>query len=154
MNNLFFHTDEHEDQNMIKLEVNLDDTTGEWLGYVIDLLFESGANDVYYTPIYMKKNRPGVLLNVLCDKKYLDKIKQIIFKETTTLGLRYYFLNVHRLERRFSKLHTPWGEITVKLGIYQGDVVQCAPEYEDCKRIARENKVALKDVYQFVWKNI
>lgn len=111
---------EHIDHDMIKIEVNLDDISGEWLGYVMDLLFQAGANDVFYTPIYMKKNRPGVLLQVLCSIELLDSMENILFQETTTLGIRYYPLTVHRMERKFIKVSTQWGDVAVKQGIYKG----------------------------------
>ncbi|MGM0876381.1 MAG: nickel insertion protein [Bacillota bacterium] len=145
---------EHIDDEMVKMEVNLDDVSGEWLGYVMDLLFEAGANDVFYTPIYMKKNRPGILLQLLTSRHKLDKMKEILFKETTTLGVRYYPLTVHRLERKFKGVSTEWGTVTVKIGFYEGQVVQRAPEYEECKEIARLHKVPLKKVYEQVWKQI
>ncbi|MFD1779524.1 nickel insertion protein [Fredinandcohnia salidurans] len=145
---------EHIDSEMIKLEVNLDNMSGEWLGYVMDLLFHAGANDVYYTPIYMKKNRPAVLLQLLCSKSKLDKMKDILFSETTTLGVRYYPLSVHRLERTFTEVITKWGKVTVKEGIFEGESVQKSPEYEDCRRIAEENGIPLKKVYEEVWKEI
>jgi pyridinium-3,5-bisthiocarboxylic acid mononucleotide nickel chelatase len=145
---------EHIDDEMIKMEVNLDDISGEWLGYVMDLLFEAGANDVFYIPIYMKKNRPGILLQILCSFKKIDKMKDILFKETTTLGVRYYPLTVHRMERRFQKVLTQWGSITVKEGIYDGQVIQRAPEFEECKKIAELYNIPLKKVYEQVWKEI
>jgi pyridinium-3,5-bisthiocarboxylic acid mononucleotide nickel chelatase len=145
---------EHLDDGMIKMEVNLDDIPGEWLGNVMDLLFEAGANDVFYTPIYMKKNRPGVLLQLLCSAQKLDKMKEILFTETTTLGVRYYPLTVHRLERSFTKVETKWGAVTVKEGIFNGQVVQRAPEFEECKSISREYQVPLKKVYEQVWKRL
>ncbi|MEH7239100.1 nickel insertion protein [Bacillus sp. JJ1562] len=145
---------EHIDEGMIKLEVNLDNMSGEWLGYVMDLLFDAGANDVYYTPIYMKKNRPAVLLQLLCSKSKLEKMKEILFSETTTLGLRYYPLTVHRLERIFSDVMTQWGKVTIKEGIFEGESIQKSPEYEDCRKIAVENDVPLKKVYEEVWKEI
>lgn len=141
---------EHIDSDMIKLEVNLDDTSGEWLGYVMDLLLQHGANDVYYTPIYMKKNRPGVLLQLLCSASLLEHMKEIVFRETTTLGIRYYPLNVHRLEREFVKVVTELGEVTVKIGYYQGKVMQWAPEYEECKQLAQQYQLPLKEVYDIV----
>jgi pyridinium-3,5-bisthiocarboxylic acid mononucleotide nickel chelatase len=144
----------HIDEEMFKMEVNLDDISGEILGYLMDLLIESGANDVYYTSIYMKKNRPGILLQLLCSGENLDKMKQILFTETTTLGVRYYPLTVHRTERRFRKVSTKWGEVTVKEGIYGGQVIQCSPEYEECKKIAEHHKVPLKKVYEQVWKQL
>lgn len=146
------HNNEHIDDEMIKMEVNLDDVSGEWLGYVMDLLFDAGANDVFYTPIYMKKNRPGVLLQLLSSRHKLDKMKEILFKETTTLGVRYYPLTVHRLERKFKIIETEWGPVTVKEGYHAGDLVQRAPEYEECKEIAKQHNVPLKQVYEQVWK--
>ncbi|MGG3280543.1 nickel insertion protein [Paenibacillus solani] len=142
---------EHIDHDMVKMEVNFDDIPGEWLGYVMDLLFESGANDVYYTPIYMKKNRPGTLLQLLCSKDSVDQMKDILFRETTTLGVRYYPLTVHRLERTFEKVSTEWGEVTVKTGMHDGQNVQWAPEFEDCKKIAEKHGIPLKRVYEQVW---
>jgi len=141
---------EHVDDQMYKLEVNLDDIPGEWLGYVMDLLLNSGANDVYYTPIFMKKNRPGTLLQLLCSIDKLDAMKDILFRETTTLGIRYYPLTVHRLEREYEQVETEWGIVTVKKGFHNGQLVQWAPEYEDCKAIATEYQIPLKDVYAAV----
>ncbi|MDL4842376.1 nickel pincer cofactor biosynthesis protein LarC2 [Aquibacillus rhizosphaerae] len=143
---------EHVDDQMIKMEVNLDDMSGEWLGYVMDILFEAGANDVFYTPIYMKKNRPGVLLQLLCSKQSMEQMKSILLKETTTLGIRYYPLTVHRMERAFIKVETEWGPVTVKQGINNEEVFQSSPEYEDCKAIAKKHNIPLKKVYEQVWK--
>lgn len=134
------------------MEVNLDNISGEWLGYVMDLLFESGANDVFYTPIYMKKNRPGVLLQLLCHKGKLPVMKDILFKETTTLGIRYYPLTVHRLERMFYEVRTKWGPVKLKVGMHEGKAVQKTPEYEDCRKIAQLHDIPLKKVYEEVWK--
>lgn len=145
------HNNEHLDDGMIKMEVNLDDVSGEWLGYVMELLFEAGANDVFYTPIFMKKNRPGVLLQLLTSQHKVDKMKEILFKETTTLGVRYYPLTVHRLQRKFRSVETTWGPVTVKEGYFEGKLVQRAPEYEECKKIAEINHIPLKRVYEHVW---
>jgi len=145
---------EHVDDGMLKVEVNLDDAPGEWLGYVMELLFEAGANDVFYTPIYMKKNRPGVMLQLLCRRENLDSLQTILFRETTTLGVRYYPLTVHRLGRRYVTVETEWGAVTVKEGLLDGEVVQRAPEYEECRAIARAHRVPLKQVYEAVWKRL
>jgi uncharacterized protein (DUF111 family) len=145
---------EHIDHEMFKMEVNLDDISGELLGYVMDLLIESGANDVYYTSIYMKKNRPGTLLQLLCSQENLEKMKKILFTETTTLGVRYYPLAVHRLERRFRTVTIKWGTVTVKEGIYDGQVIQSSPEFEECKKIAEQNNIPLKKVYEEVWMQL
>ncbi|WP_066151141.1 nickel insertion protein [Halalkalibacter krulwichiae] len=139
---------------MVKMEVNLDDIPGEWLGYVMDLLFEQGANDVFYTPIYMKKNRPATLLQLLCSQDNVRKMEDILFRETTTLGIRYYPVTVHRLERQFRKVLTQWGPITVKEGIYKGEIVQRSPEFEDCKKVADVYQLPIKKVYEQVWKQI
>lgn len=138
----------------MKMEVNLDDITGEWLGFVMDRLFEAGANDVFYTPIYMKKNRPGILLQLLCSSQALSKIKGILLQETTTLGIRYYPITVHRMERRFIKVETEWGPVTVKQGISKGEIFQSSPEYDDCKNIAEKHHIPLKQVYESVWKQL
>lgn len=145
---------EHVDREMFKVEVNLDDISGEILGYVMDLLIEAGANDVYYTPIYMKKNRPAILLQLLCAKSKLNHMKNILFNETTTLGIRYYPLTVHRMQRIFRKITTKWGEVTVKEGILEGEVIKHSPEYEECKQIAKSHRIPLKKVYEEVWKQL
>ncbi|RCW76726.1 hypothetical protein DFR57_1021 [Saliterribacillus persicus] len=143
---------EHVDSEMLKVEVNLDDTPGEWLGYVMDKLFEAGANDVYYTPIYMKKNRPAVLLQLLCSEDKLDDMKEILLSETTTLGFRYYPLHVFRMERSTRVIDTKWGPVTLKEGWQDGKVIKASPEYEDCRKLAEKNQIALKDIYQAVWE--
>lgn len=144
----------HIDDAMFKIEVNLDDISGEILGYVMDLLIEGGANDVYYTPIYMKKNRPAILLQLLCSSSKIETMKHILFTETTTLGIRYYPLTVHRMERTFRKVSTKWGDVTVKEGLLGGQVIKSSPEYEECKKIAEDFQVPLKTVYEEVWKRL
>jgi pyridinium-3,5-bisthiocarboxylic acid mononucleotide nickel chelatase len=148
----FQHVEEHIDDQMIKMEVNLDDMPGEWLGHLMDKLFEIGANDVYYTHIYMKKNRPAILLQVLFDQSLVEVMKATIFSETTTFGIRYYPIDVHRLARRFYTVQTIWGDVRIKQGLHQGTVIQNSPEYEDCLKISEKYKIPLKDVYYHVWK--
>lgn len=143
---------EEVDSQTIKIEVNLDDADGELLGYVMEKLLEAGARDVFYSPIYMKKNRPAVMLQVLCANGQLQEMSRLIFAETTTLGLRSYPLTVHRLQRRFRTLASPWGAIRVKEGLLEGKVVQQSPEYEDCRRAAKQHRVPLKEVYREVWR--
>ncbi|MBO8171807.1 MAG: DUF111 family protein [Bacillaceae bacterium] len=148
----FNHGQEHQDPGMWKLEVNLDDMTGEQMGYVLDILLENGANDAYYTPIVMKKNRPAYMLTVLVSEQKKKPMVDILFRETTTLGVRYYPVEVHRLERKSIPVKTDWGEVQVKIGVFQGEIVQYAPEYDDCIRIARERGIPLKKVYEIVKK--
>jgi pyridinium-3,5-bisthiocarboxylic acid mononucleotide nickel chelatase len=94
------------------------------------------------------------LLQLLCSLENINKMKEILFKETTTLGVRYYPLTVHRLERVFNKVETEWGPVTVKEGILNGQVVQRAPEYEECKALAQRHDIPLKKVYERVWKEL
>lgn len=139
---------EHKDSDMVMVETNLDDMPGEWMGYVLDLLFENGAKDAYYTPIFMKKNRPAQKLSVLIAAGNLEKISRLLFQETTTLGIRYYSVTCHRLEREYIQVNLgDWGEVSVKIGKQDGKLVQIAPEYEDCARVARLHQVPLKHVY-------
>lgn len=139
---------EHIDDQMLKIEVTLDDMNPEFYGYIMDELFKLGVNDVYIDQIIMKKNRPGQVLNVLCSKKIKDEIVSFLFKETTTLGIRYTPYTVHRLERDFVAIQTEWGTIDVKIGIYKGEIVQIAPEYDQCVKIARLKNVPVKYVYE------
>ena len=102
----------------------------------------------------MKKNRPGVLLQLLCNRGKLGTIREVLLKETTTLGIRYYPLTVFRAERTFRQVQTEWGPVTVKEGMYDGQVIQRAPEFEECKNIASTYKIPLKKVYEQVWKQL
>jgi pyridinium-3,5-bisthiocarboxylic acid mononucleotide nickel chelatase len=146
---------EHIDEHMLMVETNLDDMSGEWMGYVLDRLFELGVKDAFYTPIYMKKNRPAQKLSVLIDQKDLVQVKAFLFRETTTLGIRYYSVACHRLERSFIKvLLAGLGEVAVKIGRNEGAVVQISPEYEDCQLIARRAKIPLKEVFEQVKEQV
>lgn len=144
----------HIDDEMMKIEVNLDDISSEILGYVMELLLEAGANDVYYTPIYMKKNRPAVLLQLLCATSKLETMKKLLFRETTTLGIRYYPITVDRMARSFKKVSTKWGEVTVKEARLDGEIVKSSPEYEECKSIAEQFGVPLQQVFDEVRKQV
>lgn len=147
---MFQHRTEHTEEGMVLIQTNLDDMNPEWCSYVMDRLFEAGANDVYWIPIVMKKGRPGFMLNVLCSEERLTEMEDVIFHETTTLGLRYLRADCHRLGRAFVKVDTPWGPITVKTGTYKGELVQAAPEFKECEQAARAHGVALKEVYEEV----
>lgn len=129
------------------LETNLDDLPAEVIGYCYDLLLQAGALDVYSTPIFMKKNRPGVLLSVIAGESSLPALEEILFRETTTLGIRRYPVSRHKLNRKPCTVSTPWGLVQGKLGWLEGRPPVFAPEYEDCARVAREHKVALREVF-------
>jgi hypothetical protein len=134
------------------LETNLDDTTGEVIGYCTTKLWEAGALDVYSTSIQMKKNRPGVLLSVLCPSEKIEKIERILFRETGTLGVRRWPVSRHKLERRQHLVETEWGPIEGKLGWIEGQAPSFSPEFEACQRVAAEKGVPLKAVYDAAQK--
>ncbi len=130
------------------LEANLDDLNPQVFGYVMDRLLENGALDVFGVPVQMKKNRPGMLLTVLCQPEHTAKLIDLIFRETTTLGVRRRDENRQILQRKWASVATRWGDVRVKVGSMNGTVTNYAPEYEDCRRIAAEQHVALKEVMQ------
>ena len=105
----FNHRLEHTDEDMLLIQANLDNMNPEFTSYVTDRLFELGANDVYWVPIIMKKGRPGLMLNVLMHEDQLERIENVIFSETTTLGIRYLRTACHRLGREFIKVETQLG---------------------------------------------
>jgi uncharacterized protein (TIGR00299 family) protein len=132
------------------LETNLDDLPAEVVGYCFDLLFAAGALDVFSTPIFMKKNRPGVLLSVLAPLEVLPALEAILFRETMTFGIRRYPVTRHKLQRKPCTVATPWGPVQGKLGWLDGRPPIFTPEYEDCARVARQHNLALRDVYTAV----
>jgi pyridinium-3,5-bisthiocarboxylic acid mononucleotide nickel chelatase len=128
------------------LEANLDDLNPQVFGYVMDRLLDEGALDAFAVPVQMKKNRPGALLTVLCKPNDADVLTQIIFAETTTLGVRRREEVRRTLARRWENVRTPWGEVRIKIASMNGTVTNYAPEYEDCRRLAAEHHVPLKQV--------
>ncbi len=130
------------------LEANLDDLNPQVFGYVMDRLLEEGALDVFGMPVQMKKNRPGTLLTVLCKPEDAGKLTQLVFAETTTLGVRHRDEQRQTLARRWVSVTTSWGDVRMKIASMNGTVTNYAPEYEDCRRIAAENHVPLKTVMQ------
>jgi hypothetical protein len=130
------------------LEANLDDLNPQVFGYMMERLFEEGALDAFGMPVQMKKNRPGTLLTVLCEPDDASKLTQLIFTETTTLGVRRRDEQRHTLARRWENVQTQWGEVRIKIASMNGTVTNFAPEYEDCKKIAGEHRVPLKNVIQ------
>jgi uncharacterized protein (TIGR00299 family) protein len=130
------------------LEANLDDLNPQVFGYVMDRLLEEGALDVFGMPVQMKKNRPGTLLTVLCKPEDAEKLAQLIFSETTTLGVRRREESRQTLARRWESVRIEWGEVRIKIASMNGTITNYAPEYEDCRRIAAEHHVPLKTVMQ------
>jgi len=130
------------------LETNIDDMNPQFYDYLMERLFEKGAMDVFLTPIQMKKNRPATMLTVLCPPEREAEILPILFSETTTLGVRVSHMERYCLNREWHEVKTPYGTVRVKVASLQGSVQTAEPEYEDCKRLAREKQVPIKQVYQ------
>ena len=141
-----------------KLETNIDDCTGEALGYVMERLMAAGARDVYYTPVYMKKNRPAYLLEVLCLPEDAAAMEQIIFSETTTIGIRRVKMERCVLKRRLRAVQTSLGSVQVKECEVpaKGDAVhiRCYPEYESVRQLCREQGCNYQDAYRTILKEL
>ncbi|MFM2083059.1 MAG: hypothetical protein RL380_1750, partial [Verrucomicrobiota bacterium] len=136
-----------ETDRVAVLETNLDDISGEILGAFVDTALAAGALDVFHTPIQMKKNRPGVLLTVLCADADADKFSELMLRETTAFGVRRTIAERRKLRREFATVKTKFGNVTVKLGKLNGKVVQAAPEFESCKQLATQKRVPVKLVF-------
>ena len=133
---------------VVVLEANLDDLNPQIIGYLAEQLLSEGALDVFTTAVQMKKSRPGTLLTVLANPQDESKLREMIFRESSTLGIRSHREKRHILTRRHEAVQTLWGEIRIKIGSMAGADSQFAPEYEDCRRIAAEHHVPLKTVMQ------
>jgi pyridinium-3,5-bisthiocarboxylic acid mononucleotide nickel chelatase len=131
----------------LHLECNIDDMNPEFFDYISDRLFKAGASDVFFSNIIMKKGRPGILLNVICETELSDTVKNIIFTESTSLGIRTFPFRKDTLVRKFETIQSVYGELTVKRSYYNGKEVSCKPEYEDCKHVAAEKGIPVKEVY-------
>lgn len=134
------------------LETNIDDMNPEFYGYVEEKLFNVGALDVFKTQIFMKKGRPGIKLSVLINEKVENDVLNVIFEETTSIGVRKCRVEKIMLNREFSKVKTEYGDITIKKAYYKGMLVKYKPEYEECMTIAKEKNMPLDKVYKAVYK--
>jgi pyridinium-3,5-bisthiocarboxylic acid mononucleotide nickel chelatase len=132
------------------VETNIDDMNPELYGYLMEKLFQDGALDVCYTPVFMKKNRPGTKVEVLCPPEKRDAMTQCLFTETSTIGVRYHSVHRYLLRRSTCLVNTRFGEIQVKCTTDPNGRIQYTPEYEACKKIAIGNNVPLKSVYEAV----
>jgi uncharacterized protein (TIGR00299 family) protein len=132
------------------LETNLDDVPAEVIGYCMEQLFAAGALDVFTVPIQMKKSRPGFLLSVIAPELAVAALEVVLFRETATFGIRRYPVQRHKLQRRPLTVQTPWGPVQGKQGWRQGGPSVFSPEFEDCARVARQHRVALREVYAAV----
>jgi uncharacterized protein (TIGR00299 family) protein len=132
------------------LEANLDDTNPEWLSFLMDRLFEAGALDVVFCPVQMKKNRPGILVQVIGKPHQQDDLMRVLFRESTTLGVRFRYSQRKVLERSSAELDSPWGPMRVKKVLQPDGSSFIYPEYEVCRKTALEKGVPLKEIYSWV----
>ena len=143
---------ESKQKSVIVIEAQIDDMNPQIVGHLQELFNKAGALDWYTTPVQMKKNRPGFLLTVLCRQEQREKIAQILFSETTTIGYRYYPVEREELERTFESVDTPFGSITIKIAYRNGEIANAAPEFEDCRLAAEKHNVPLKTVQESALK--
>jgi len=132
----------------VLIETNIDDMNPEFYDYIMDQLFSQGALDVFLTPIQMKKNRPAHMLSIIVYEQDLKEILEVLFSESTTLGVRIREIKRLRLAQQNFIAETKYGKIRVKVGIFKGEIKNIAPEYEDCKKMAKQHQVPLKEVYE------
>ena len=132
--------------SVVLLECNLDDMTAEALGFALDRLLEAGALDAWFTPVFMKKNRPATMLSVLCRPTDGPRMRRLLLEETTTLGVRWCVMERQIANRRTDQVMTPWGPVRRKLKILDGRVVSVKPEYDDCAQMAKRHGLPLQQV--------
>ena len=130
------------------VECNIDDMNPEVYEFIIDKLFTEGALDVYLTPIIMKKGRPSIKISVLCEENKVEKMKEVLFRQTTTFGVRSFKVHKTMLERKFTKVNTSYGEITVKEAYYKGEKIKSKFEYEECKKISDNTGIPIREIYE------
>ena len=140
-----FLGDSGDEGEVRELRCNIDDMTGEQIGFAVETLAENGALDVFTVPVYMKKNRPGILLTCLCKAEDRDKMVELIFRHTSTIGMREYAVKRHTLEREAVTVNTSHGAVRAKKSTGYG-VTRTKPEYEDMANIARENNISVSDI--------
>jgi uncharacterized protein (TIGR00299 family) protein len=132
------------------MECNIDDMNPEFYDHISDKLFKAGAADVYFSDIIMKKGRPGIVLSVICETERAEMLKEIIFTESTTLGIRMFKFRKETLSREFKTLNTIYGNVTFKHSYFNGKEVSAKPEFEECRKIASEKGIPVKEVYNYL----
>lgn len=138
----------YETDELLEIQANIDDLNPQIYDHVVERLFEAGARDVTLTPTIMKKGRPAVTISVLAELSARERIAAVLFAETSTIGLRYHPVARLKLTREIKEVETRWGRVRVKVSRGGGDMVTLSPEYDDCKRLAREHRVALRLVLE------
>jgi hypothetical protein len=135
------------------IETNIDDMNPQVFEFVMERLFEAGAADVFLTQVIMKKSRPGVLLTVLCNAERKDALIEIILRETTTIGVRFYDANRITMSRELKEFPTKYGNVRVKTSWFGKSLVKRSPEFEDCKKRARETGLPLREIIEEVGRS-
>ncbi|HZA15142.1 MAG TPA: LarC family nickel insertion protein, partial [Myxococcaceae bacterium] len=138
--------EEATEQELWMLETNLDDSTPQLIGAVVERLLQAGALDAFVAPVVMKKGRPGHLLSVLAPGSLRDALSNVLFSESTTLGVRFHRVERLALERRFEEVETAFGKVRMKVALREGKAINAQPEFEDCRRLAAERGVPVKEV--------
>jgi len=136
------------------LECNIDDMNPERYDFILEQLFNAGASDAWLVPIVMKKSRPANMLSVLCNPEKVSKLKEIIFTQSTTIGLREYAIKKSILKRNEITLKTKFGNVRVKQSIFDGKIVRSKPEFDDCRTIALQQKCSMEEIEHEVYKNL
>jgi len=139
-------------RTLTMLESDIDDMSPEQAGYALEALQAEGALDVTFSSVQMKKNRPGLRINVLCEPGQKDALLEIFFAETSTFGIREYVVQRHELDRETIEVETTFGKVKVKQGTRDGKTIKQVPEYEDCVQHAREHHVTWREVYEAALK--
>ena len=147
-------TSKKETDEIFKLETNIDDCTGEMFGYVLEQLFKNGAKDVFYAPVFMKKNRPAYKLTVICEKSSVKELEDIIFRETTTIGIRKVKMERTVLKREMETVKLSIGEIMVKKCILPDGTVRRYPEYETLAGLAEKTGKSLMEIFNICKKEL
>jgi uncharacterized protein (TIGR00299 family) protein len=138
----------YETDELVDIQANIDDLNPQIYDHVVERLFEAGARDVTLTPTIMKKGRPAVTISVLAEPSARERLAAVLFAETSTIGLRYHPVARLKLTREIKEVDTRWGRVRVKVSRGGGDTITVSPEYDDCKRLAREHRVALRLVLE------
>jgi pyridinium-3,5-bisthiocarboxylic acid mononucleotide nickel chelatase len=134
-------------ERLIEVQATIDDMTPEFLGAAIEKIREVGAAEAFFSSVQMKKSRPGILLTTLCRPDQLAEVQEIILRHTSTFGVRYREIDRLALNRTFVSVTTPYGTLAIKIGMLRGEVIQVAPEFEDCRKAAEKAGIPVKTVY-------
>ena len=147
-------TKSYETENAVLLECNIDDLSNEVIGNLMDIILEAGANDVSFQNIQMKKNRPAILISVLCTREKEEFFKELLFKETSTFGIKSIPIKKSVLKRKVEEVETSFGKVRIKRGLYNNEVIKSKVEFEDVLKISKENGLPLMEVYKQIEKEI